>query len=180
MAKSNWLILGAIILLIAIVGNPMTMISTDRTVQLPVGQTVDVPFKYTYDNGAFLGSSTTARIVCDYKGYSHPDIYPLTWAVTQGTTYEQTFPLQVQGTVGTTYTIVVEVQEKNGGSWVSSSNNKFTLHVTVVEPTANTDDKLDKDLGELGFDSILLGASSIGFGLVALLLVFLIYRRKNE
>lgn len=179
MAKNEWIIVVALLAIIAYLGNPMTMISTDRSVELPVGGTVDIPFKYKYDNQAFLGSSTQARIVVDYKGYSSPDEYPLTWAVTAGTTYDKSFTQTVKGPVGTKYDMVIEVEEKSGSSWVSSNTNSFTIHVTVVEPEIVSDEDVQEDLGELDFNAVLFGATSIGIGLLALVGIALLYRRKK-
>ena len=170
----------------AFIGNPMTMISTDRSVDLPAGEVVDVPFKYKYDDAwePYIPASTQGRIKIDYDGSqgSRDDVYLSPWSISSGQTVDSSFPLQVYGDLGEEYTVQISVEIKQtDGSWDDlASKNKFDLCVTVAEPDSVTDEDISEDIGELDFDATLVAVSLVSASILALIVGMLFVRRKGQ
>nr|WP_321496298.1 hypothetical protein [uncultured Methanolobus sp.] len=161
-------------------GDPYTMITGNTATELPEGQTVEIPFKYTYTNDYFFGDSTKARIALDYSGIDEDDEYPLVWSVEADKTYETSFDLDVKGEVGDEYKIYVMVEEYDSArsKWVDATDNDYTLSVTVVDPE-EYEEESDSSIDEIDFDSAIITGSVLASGALVLIVGIILWRRKK-
>lgn len=182
-----------VIALLALNGGVFTMVTGDQSYDLAEGDTVDIPFKWTYDTAGFalLDDNTKARVVLDYIGYDEDDEAVLTWSVEADETYQDTFEFDVKGDEGDEYKVNVEIEVLNSdGSWVGGTSEDYTFSVSVVSPSAVPEDEVTEDtdddtetedsenIEEIDFDTAIIAGSGV-VSVALLILIGFFYTRNN-
>ncbi|WP_340819038.1 hypothetical protein [Methanolobus sp. WCC4] len=189
-SKFNPVMVGFLLvaLFMLLTSTEFTMLTGDQSVELPAGETVQIPYKYTYDDywEPYIPEDTSARIAIDWDGSQRDrdDKYLTPFSISADETVEGTFPLTVYGDVGEQYEveITMEVKEADGRyDSIRDSPNTFELSITVIDP-ADYDEPDDSEspVDEIDFNAAVLTGSAVISLVLVLLVGIVLARRKKE